>query len=223
MKLKKLSILFILSLAIILKPSFLVFAQDETKEATNSSESLKDIMKNADLGKVNGAINNLLNKKVAMIGKVTRITDESITITNISGIKILNLDSNPKILKDLEEIEVEKIEVENWITVLGKIEDDEFTPHFIFVSATTLRPKNQEVMIGVITSITNTEVKVRARSGDEEKTLKLSKTTSFQDSDGEEVSASSFSEDINILITGTNDETNTTALTLRSLAPLSDE
>lgn len=223
MNLKKASILLILVFSIILTQSFFVFAAEETYEATSSSESLKDIMKNADLGKVNGAINNLLNKKVAMIGEVTRITDESITITNLSGIKILDLSNNPKIIKGSEEIAVDKIEVENWVTVLGQVEDDKFVSHFIYVSATTLRPKAQEVMIGTITSITNSEVKVRTRSGDEEKTLKLSKFTSYQDSDGEDVYANSFSKDINILITGTNDEINTTALTLRSLAPLSDE
>jgi len=180
-------------------------------------------MKNADLGKVNGAINNLLNKKVAMIGEVTRITDESITITNLSGIKILDLSNNPKIIKDSKEIAVDKIEVENWVTVLGQVEDDEFISRLIYVSATTLRPKTQEVMIGTITSITNSEVKVRTRSRDEEKTLKLSKSTSYQDSDGEKANINSFSKDINILVTGTNNEISTTALTLRSLAPLSDE
>ncbi len=223
MNLKKLLILSVLSFSVIFTQSFFVFAIEETNEATSSSESLKDIMKNADLGKVNGAINNLLNKKVAMIGKVTRITDESITITSLSGIKILNLSSNPKILKGSEEIAVGKIEVENWVTVLGKIEDDEFTPHFIYVSVATLRPKTQEVVIGTITTISISEVTIKTRSGDEEKTLKLSKTTDYQDSDGEKVSALSFSKDINVLVTGTNDEINTTALTLRSLAPLSNE
>ncbi|NCO12300.1 MAG: hypothetical protein COZ34_05155 [Candidatus Pacebacteria bacterium CG_4_10_14_3_um_filter_34_15] len=223
MKIKKLFILLILSLFVIFTPAFFVFAQEKTDEATSSSGSLKDIMKNADLGKVNGAINNLLNKKVAMIGEVTRITDESITITNLSGIKILDLSNNPKIIKDSKEIAVDKIEVENWVTVLGQVEDDEFISRLIYVSATTLRPKTQEVMIGTITSITNSEVKVRTRSRDEEKTLKLSKSTSYQDSDGEKANINSFSKDINILVTGTNNEISTTALTLRSLAPLSDE
>ncbi|MBU0975062.1 hypothetical protein KKD03_05180 [Patescibacteria group bacterium] len=223
MNIKKLLVLIILGLSVVFAPVFLVFAVEETNEATNSSESLKDIMKNADLEKVNGAINNLLNKKMAMIGEVTRITDESITITNTSGIKILALNNNSKIIKSSKEIAVEKIEVENWVMVLGKIEDDEFTPHFIYVSTKTLRPKTQEVMIGTIASISAFEVKISTRSGDEEKILKLSKDTNYQDSDGEEASASNFSKDINVLVTGVNDDISTTALTLRSLAPLSDE
>ncbi len=200
-----------------------VFAQVSDEDSTSSSESIKDIMKNADLEKVNGAINNLLNKKVAMIGEVTRITDEAITITNISGTKILPLNNNPRIIKGTQEIGVEKIEVENWVMVLGRQDGDDFSPNFIYVYSESLRPKNQEVIIGTISSITKTELKITTRSNSEERTLKLSKNTTFEDSNGEEARQLDFSEDINVLITGFKDEDSTTINTLRSLAPLSDE
>lgn len=220
--LKKLLILIIIGLAVF-GPTLVVFAQEKTDEATSSSESIKEIMKNADLKKVNGAINNLLNKKVAMIGEVARITDESITITNILGTRILALNNNPKIIKNKEIIGVEKVEVENWVMVLGKLEEDNFSPHFIYVSTETLRPKNQEVIMGTITSISNSELKISNRSGNEEQTLKLSKNTNYQNSNGEEVSASNFSKDLNVLVTAFIDDSSTTVATLRSLAALSDE
>lgn len=221
--LKKILLLIsIFSLSIISVNSS-VFAQVSDEDSTSSSESIKDIMKNADLEKVNGAINNLLNKKVAMIGEVTRITDEAITVTNINGTKILPLNNNPRIIKGTQEIGVEKIEVENWVMVLGRQDGDDFSPNYIYVYSKSLRPKTQEVIIGTISAITKAELKITTRSNSEERTLKLSKNTTFEDSNGEEVRQLDFSEDINVLITGFKDEDSTTVNTLRSLAPLSDE
>lgn len=221
--LKKIIVLtsFILLLTAI--PMTSIFAQENSDSSTSSSESLKDIMKKADLGKVNGAINNLLNKKVAIIGEIARITDEAITITNITGTIILPIDKNSKIMKGKEEISIDKVEVENWAMVLGKMENDNFSPNFIFISSESLRPKTQEVILGTIISISSTELKIKTRSKQEEKTLKISKNTNFQDFDGEKIKASDFSKDINVLVTGFIDDAGTTVSTLRSLASLSDE
>jgi len=230
--LKNLSILLVLFAFIALAPTLPIHAQgennSETEEVINdtdsptASESIKDIKKiikeNIENNKVKGAINNLLNRKIAMIGQITRITDDAITIKNISGTKILALDSNPKITKDNKVIDVERIEVENWTMVLGKLKDDNFSPHFIFIFSKTLRPKTQVVLIGTITSISKSEIKITPRSGNEETILKLSTNTNYQDYDGEKASLNNFSEDINVLITGFENNNGFTAATLKSLA-----
>ncbi|MCB9813606.1 MAG: hypothetical protein H6772_04330 [Pseudomonadales bacterium] len=199
----------------------------ESTSSSTTSESIQDIKKiikeNIENSKVKGAIDNLINRKIAIIGEVSRITDETITIKNRLGTRILALDENPKILKGNEEIDINNIEVENWIMVLGRLKDDNFSPSIIKVFSSTLRPKNQEIMIGIITSVSKTEVAILPRSGDSEKIFLISKESKFQDSNGESVLLGNFTKDINVLVTGYNNEKDSTLLTLRSLAPLSDE
>jgi hypothetical protein len=230
---KKISILLTLFVFVVFSSINFVYAQEnssETDEIINdsktstASESIKEIRKiivdNIENKKVQGAIDNRLNRKISTIGQITRITDDAITIKNISGTKILSLDNNPKITKLGKEINVDTIEVENWAMVLGKLEDDNFTPHFIFIFSKTLRPKNQSVMIGTITSISKSELNIIPRSGDKEITLKISTNTNYQDFDGEEAKVGDFSTDINVLTSGFEDDNGITISTLRSLAPL---
>jgi len=194
---------------------------DASNSATTSGSIIKKIIKdNLANDKVKGAIDNLLNRKIAMIGQLSRITDETITIKNLAGTKILALDNNPKIIKDKKTIDIDKVEVENWVMVLGKLKDDNFSPDFIYVYTKTLRPKNQVILIGTITSITNSTITIKPRSGDQEETLNLTNNTKFRDSAGKESTFNNFSEDINVLVIGLEDNDSKTATTIRSLAPL---
>lgn len=203
-------------------------ADQEATDSSSTSDSINDIKKiikeNIENSKVKGAIDNLLNRKIAILGQVTRITDETITIENIDGTRILPLDDEPEITKDGDQIDVDKVEVENWVLALGNLKEDNFSPRFIEVSTDTLRPKNQMVMIGTISEIGLKQITIIPRSEESEKTLTVSTSTVFQDFDGEEVSLSDFEEDFNVLVTGfVDDEGDVTIATLKSLAALTDE
>ncbi len=224
---KKIIIITIILTTILIKLDSAQLVQATNNEATpeaSNSSSIKDIKniikKNIENSKVKGAIDNLLNRKIAMIGEISRITDETITIKTLHGTKILPLDNNPQILKNKKRIKVEKVEVGNWVMVLGKLKNDNFSPSYIFVYNKTLRPKDQVVLLGTIVEITNQEITVNPRTNSETKTIKLTKNTKYQNFNGEKISAKKFSKDINILVTATKDNKTTTVLTIRSLVEL---
>jgi hypothetical protein len=224
---KKITLLFILSFTLLtcaLAPSAIhaqALTDSETEEASGSSsiESIKKIIKeNLNSGLVQGAIENLINRKVAMIGEVSRVTDETITLTNRLGTRIIPVSDVLSITKDGKDLSVTDIAVENWILVLGKIKDDNFTPIFIEVSAKSFRPKNQFVTIGTVTDITATTITIDPRSSDSEKEIKLVKGTTFEGVDGEEINKSLLSEDITVLISGYIEDESMEAATVHSLA-----
>jgi hypothetical protein len=202
------------------------YAQEADKESSNSAsmDSIKKIIKdNLSSGVVQGAIDNLLNKKIATIGEVTRVTDETITINDRSGVRIIPIQDTHSISKADKEIEVSDIAVENWVTVLGKLKDDNFSPVFIYVHTKSLLPKRQVVYIGTITDITKNTIKINPRSGEKETTINILKSTDFEDLNGVEVSLSDLEEDITILVSGHNDDDDEiSALTIKSLAPIAD-
>lgn len=180
----------------------------------------KIIQENISSEKVMGAIDNLLNKNVGLIGKVTRITDSAISLSNQSGTKILPLDSSIVITKENKPIGITDIAVDNWVTVLGKMDDTTLVPKFIFVSTKDLRPKTQFITIGTITKIEKNSITVLPRSGGEEKVVTLVKTTKYEDADGETIKLATFTNDVTVLITGYVAETGIEAATIRSLATL---
>lgn len=204
------------------------YAQEESNtknEATQSASlaNIKQIIKeNIAKSKVKGAIDNLLNRKVAVIGQVSRITDETVTITNRLGTRIVPLGDAVSILKDGKPIKSSEIAVENWVSILGRIRDDDFSPVFVYVYTKSLLPKSQFVRIGTITTLTKTSITIKPRSGEEEKIITLSKATEFEDLSGVEITLADLSEDLTILVSGVEAESKVEATTIRSLAPITD-
>lgn len=194
-------------------------------EATQSAslENIKKIIKdNIENSKVKGAIDNLLNRKIAILGQVSRVTDETITISNRLGTRIIPLAENLSILRDEKEIKITDIAVENWVTILGKIKDDDFSPSFIYVSTTSLQPKTQYIKIGTITAVSKTSITIKPRSNEAEKEISVTKTTSFEDLNGVAIELADLSEDVTVLVSGHETETKVEATTIRSLAPVAE-
>lgn len=214
---------FITNIAIIPQ----VYAQEtNTKnEATQSAsfENIKQIIKeNIANSKVKGAIDNLLNRKIAIIGQVSRITDETVTITNRLGTRIIPLEDAISILKDGKPIQSSEIAVENWVTVLGKIKDDDFSPVFVYVYTKSLLPKTQFVRIGTITQLTRNSITITPRSGEADTIITITQTTDFEDLSGAEITLADLSEDLTVLVSGVEAESKVEATTIRSLAPITN-
>lgn len=196
-------------------------ADSETQEASDSSsiENIKKIIKdNLNSGLVRGTIDNLMNRKVALIGKVDRVTDETITVTNRLGTRIIPVTNVLSLTKDASDIKITDVAVENWILVLGKIADDTFTPVFIEVYEETLRPKEQFVSIGTVTQISANTITIDPRNSNSEEEISLVKTTTYENSNGEEINKSLITEDITVLVTGYLDNGDMQAATVHSLA-----
>ncbi|GIK83487.1 MAG: hypothetical protein BroJett025_01090 [Patescibacteria group bacterium] len=217
--------LLFLSLTQISIVSIPVFAQETEDESTQSAsfENIKKIIKeNIENSKVKGAIDNLLNRKVALFGQIIRVTGETITITNRLGSRIIPLDETLTITRDGKLIKSEDIAVENWVTILGRIKDDDFSPVFLYVYTKSLLPKPQYVRIGTITAVTKNSITIKPRSDEAETTISIVKTTEFEDLTGTEISFSDLSEDLTVLVSGYNIESKIEASTIRSLAPLAE-
>ncbi len=211
----------------LIKPCFAVGATVEIPEddATQSAsfENIKKIIKeNIANSKVRGAIDNLLNRKVALLGEVSRVTDETITISNRLGTKIIPLAENLSISRDGKEVKVADIAVENWVTILGRIKNDDFSPSFIMVSTESLQPKTQYIKIGTITKVSKTSITIKPRSDETEKEIFVTKTTSFEDLNGVEMKLTDLSQDITVLVSGHDTQAKVEATTIRSLAPLNE-
>lgn len=200
-----------------------VAAQSEESTQSASLENIKKIIKeNLSNGAVRGAIDNLLNRKTAIMGEVSRVTDETMTITSALGTRIIPIDKTLLITKEGKEIQSSEIAIENWVTVLGKIKDDNFSPVFLYVYTESLLPKNQYVDIGTITDITRTTLTIIPRSGQDEKIVTILNSTNFEDLNGVEISINDLSEDITVLVSGHETDSKIEALTIRSLAPLAE-
>jgi hypothetical protein len=219
-----LAMLVMLGLGIFLS-SATVRAQETQEEATQSAsfENIKKIIKeNIENSKVKGAIDNLLNRKIAMLGQVSRVTDETITITNRLGTRIIPIEKGLEITRDGKPIKLSDIAVENWVTILGRIKEDSFSPVFMYVSITSPLPKTQYVTIGTITATTRNSITINPRTGGEEKIVNIVKDTDFEDLDGTEIELTNLSEDLTVLVSGYEVNSKIEAATIRSLAPVSE-
>lgn len=206
------------SLFFIKSPSY----AQEKPEATESAEKL-DWKKYLSVNGVKNVLGLSSDKKEAVIGEVTRVTDETITLSSRHGTKIVPVTKEVSITKGGKDIELTDLAVENWVTVLGKIIEDNFSPVFIYVYSQSLQPKSQYVAIGTITEITRNTITITPRSGDTDKTINILNTTEFEDLNGLEISLSDLEKDITVLVSAHETETKIDALTVRSLAPLADE
>ena len=201
-----------------------VYAQEKESTQSASLENIKKIIKeNISKGTVRGAIDNLLNRRTAIIGEVTRVTDETITITNATGTRIIPTDQTLLITREEKEIQKSEIAVENWATVLGKLTDDTFSPVFLYIHTKSILPKTQYVTIGTITEITKNTITLIPRSQPEEKTITIVTTTDFETLDGSPAALKDLSEDITVLVSGYETDSKIEAATIRSLAPVVED
>lgn len=212
--------------------------QDTIEEASelnpDTQETIDEIKKRIEKtveenDQVKGVMEDVSLKRKAVVGQVERVTEDAITIVNKNGRLILPINQDVKYIKSKKSIQLSEIAVGNWVTVLGMVTaDSNLDPKFIVVSTETLDTNPQFVLLGSIEEINKTSVAVVSRFDQTTRTFTINKNTKFQDSTGEEAEVAEFSEDMNILIVGiettkTNGEKETVALSIRSLAPLSED
>jgi hypothetical protein len=216
----------------IINPPFLSAATKSgtTSESTSSAAQLdedtqgaieelkKRIEKNSD--KVKGVINSLLYKHKGMVGEVQRVTEETVTIRTQEGTTILPINDDVEISRQDKNIAVDDVAIGNWVTVMGLEKDTNFSPRFIEISVDSLRPKPQVVRLSVITEISNTLLTLMPRSSNETIKATLTKSTKFEDADGEAASLKDFEADMHVLLVGWETDSGVEVVRIRSLASL---
>jgi len=200
------------------------FAQDSTNSAnpTETTRQLKErIQRIVDEKKdqIKGVIDDLSQQRTGFIGEVQRVTEESITINNQHGTRILPIDDQVTLRRNNNDIEISEIAVGDWLVVMGVEADDAFVPLRILASSTSLRPRSHVVALGSIADISRNSLTLLSRTGEEVEFV-TNTNTSFQDNDGEEVLVSEFVEEMQVIVVGYEDKDDKILTVVRTLAPL---
>ncbi len=220
----------ILLISLFLSHQFVVFAQEDNLQdsspsaaATDSATSnLKErIEKIVEEKKddIETALQEKTSQKHGYIGEVSRVTEETIAVETKQGNKIIPVDENLLIIKKRQAIAVTDIAVGDWVTVIGTLEDDTLMPKRVVVASSDLNPKNKQIVLGTIKTLTKTNIIIQSRADQTEQTFTLSKKTTIEDMNQQKLSLNLLTKDIQCLIIGFQDEDdeNPTASTIHAL------
>lgn len=214
-------------------PTSLVWAQADAAEGAgaNASDSAttEELRKRIERvveerrEQIKGIVEDLLIKKGAYIGEITRISEEAITIKSNETTNIIPLTEQVVILEDNQPVNIATIEVGNWATVLGNRTTSSIEPEYVLISATSLRPQNYYVRLGSIHSLDRTELVFIPRGTEDQVTIALQRTSQYQNADGEAAAATDFEEQFGVLVIASEGQDGYELKTMRSLAPLTVE
>lgn len=194
-------------------------AEESSSDSASTIDNIKKVIqeKKTELGTV-GA--NLRTQR-AYLAKVLRVSEETLTVSNYAGNKIIPLEEDVLMQKSNKDIGVADIAVDNWVGVYGEIVDDNLKIKKIMVYEKDFSPKDKIISIGSISSLGKNDLKINPRSGGQKLSLSFDKNTSFQDFAGEEVSVDDFYEDLQCLVVAFADKNgNYVISTIRSLSSL---
>jgi hypothetical protein len=199
-------------------------AQTEN-EATNESSTIDTIKKVIQEKKVElGSGTARLRSNRAYLAKVVRVSEETLTVSNYAGNKIIPLEKDVTQLEKLgKTIAVDQIAVDDWVGVQGEIVDDNLKIKKVMVYDKDFTPKDKMIVVGSISSLGKNDLKVQPRSGDEAVSLSFDKNTKFQDMTGNEATVSDFYEDLQCLLVAFADKNgNYVVSTIRALTSFDD-
>lgn len=158
---------------------------------------------------IKGAISSLLADKHGFTGEVSRLSQEAITLKQNGDSRIIPIDEDLTILQKGKKIKADRIEVGNWVTVIGSGSTDKFNPEYILVSAENLRPKDRVVTIGSLTEVGRSTIKIIPRGSGEVREFSIIKTSKLENVDGTAIKLTDFDEDLSVLVIGTKNAQDT--------------
>jgi hypothetical protein len=223
---KKILILLIIffSLAIKFNSALAIVETEATSAAEEKQEettqNIKDRLKKAlqdNNDKIKSSIDDLTKTRRGFIGELQRVSEETLSVKGLKSTIIIPLDEEVKIIKSGKEITADKLTIENWLTILGHIEDDSFIPKRILVSTSTLAPRDHIVELGAIVKLEGSNLTFKARSADGNQKYQLSKTIKYLDHEGEKANKTNFTEDTQSLLIGYKNKNNVIVTTLKAI------
>ncbi len=216
---------FILALSILYLPKSVTAQEASSSGSPSPAETTQELKERIQRiveeksEQIKGVIDQLSQQKRGFIGQVDRVTEESLTITNSKRTEIIPFDDQTTLLKANQKISIDDVAVGDWLVIMGLIIDDTFTPKRILVSSLSLRPKNHVVALGTIIEQSSGKITILSRQN-EEVNFNINTKTQYQDQSGEVARNSEFSEDIQVLIVGDEDDDGKNASIIRSLVSL---
>ena len=203
-------------------------ADDETtaSSSADTTQNLKSRIERIVKEKqdqIKGVIDNLSFQKKGFIGQVERIAEESLTIETIKGTQIISITDQVELIKNNKPIKLTDLEVDNWVIVMGYIDDDDsLIVRRIVVSSESLRPHSYFVQLGTIQDLTKTKLSFTPRSGEAVVEMAMDKTSAYQDYQGKKLAVTDLTENLQVLVIYYQDNQGFHLKTLRLLSSLED-
>ena len=151
-------------------------SQDTIKQ--NIKDRIERVIENSS-----SAGTKVVRKKQAFVGKIAKVTAESVVITTLQGIETVRY--NPQkttvlSLPKLQTIKLEEVELNSFVIVMGYIQGEEaMEARRILVSAVPLFPLPREIILGTVSTIGTTSIDLRLRD-DKFRSILLSKKTIYK-------------------------------------------
>lgn len=218
--------LLILSVVIQFSPQLASAQEEETASPSATTEKLRErIEKIVEEKKeqIQGVISEFDQKKRGFIGQVIRVSEESVTVKTNKTTEIIPIDETVTLLKDNKDLPIDEVAVDDWLLVMGLIEDDSFQPKRIIVTSKSLRPRTPIVALGNIDSISRSSLTLTPRSETDSFSTSLSSKTRYQDINGEEIDRDDISEDTQAVVIGFEDDDEKSATLVRVLTVIDEE
>lgn len=224
----KIAVLIIATI-LVFSTSTPIMAQEDVSTDSAQEESTKNLKTRIEKvvqekrEQIKGVIEKISQRPRGFIGEVDRISEESLTIKNSKGVQILPIDESTEILKNSESIDLSEIEIENWVVVMGIESQDSFTVKRILVSEDSLSLREYFVELGTIKDISSNSITLSPRSQDETIEYDLTKSTIYQDLNGNEIENDLLEEESQVLIVGYKTDEGNIATKIRSLAIIEED
>lgn len=217
-----------LALLCFLIPARLVFAENSPSNSSNSAQeseetenstitNIKKVIqeKKTELG-TSGAD---FRSERAYLAKVLRVSEETLTVSNYSGNKIIPLEEDISIQKNDKDAKISDISVDSWISVYGEMQNDNLKIKKVTIYEQDFSPKDKIIALGSISMIGKNDMKIAPRSGEKELAFSFDKKTKFQDYRGEDAKITDFYEDLQCLVVAFADKNgNYVVSTIRALS-----
>ncbi len=194
--------------------------------ATESTASVKQRIEKV-LEKQKEQLDDVLatanGKMAGIVGEVTRVAQNSITVKHDDTTTILKMSDAVVIKKKDKKVALADVAVSDWVAVVGERDEDSLIPKLILLSSTSLRPIPKIVTFATISEIKKQQLTLIPRDTTQGETVSLTidKQTKFEAVDGATLKLADFEEDFTVLAIGqkkNEDDTEYTVSTVRSLA-----
>lgn len=203
-----------------------ISAQEEASDSTKTTQNLRERIERIVEEKkeqIRGVINNLESQKQAFIGQVIRISEETITVKTNKATRILPINPQVELLKGTSIIKLSDVAVDNWLVVMGVLEDDDFRPIRILVSATDIRPKTYFIALGSVTELDKTTLTIKPRNAEEPVAITTNNKTIFEDLNGQVIARTDLEVESQLLVVASEAEGDKIAKRVRLLTVLASD
>lgn len=220
----KKKLFLLIAFALFMLSSSLVFAATSTDSAAQEEEENKNsyldgVKKALEKGTEQSTTSANLRTKKAYLAKVLKVSQETLTVNNYAGNKIVPLEEDVIIQKKDKDVDVGDIAVDSWVGIYEEANDNNLKITKVIVYDKDFTPKNKMITLGSIASIGKNDVAILPRSDQEELHFSFDKNTVFQDNRGEEIAVDDLYNDLQCLVVAFEDKNgNYVVSTIRALS-----